>query len=1091
MDRSAVWNLLNAECAPHILGDSIIESSEDLPSLMDVQWCALYPMAVYILRQLADLDRWRTTELQKPNAASMVGWKSVVDDYWTARADLLARFRTFLSNWHLADLFGIHPMSRQDRKAALETHVDEKILGFHWFNSWDEVLNYTLRWSENPLVGSSRMRNHRLIAHCGVDLICSELLSNGFDHGRDPETKMIILAKICVEKSAALSLIEHEKREFLTPHELKAFKFSVEKKCPLLQIVIGDTGEGFDRNDQLRQIYKTAQPEQPVTTENLIQFATHGKVSTKSKIIRRSFWRHERNSQERILTPTTHGLAEVKHTISVNNGFWRIHSGTTAVDFDFLPDGAASCKITRSLKAIPGCLHYIVLPLISPELRHEVPRHRTNSVTAKVDLLDSTVYFDMAPNDWVEKFLDDVLKIADECEGVMLIKISAFARVDGINREYAILDLLDVLFKCRLKCPVFLCSSDMFTESVLRRHMRPASIADGGGHLDFWIIPILEADSHATSFTLRFLVGAESVIGIERELSEVLLGLLDDIRPVIFEQHGSGVSWNTIEQIGTQNPKLLRVQGAFDDVTIVPTVVLDPALFLSWLLGERAFAALSVALTRHQAILPYSHEKQFVRLGKEYHTYVHIGRLWADASSRDNIARWCHDVLTRIKSQISARSDGHAEQHLVVIAILHPAIELAHQLLEDLDFELVEIRRRSDLRWDHEPLLRVAGDRVAILTDVMDSGRTLNRLERTIEFLGAQPVGKLSLLRVKDVGGDPNHFSFSTCEHSEVNATAKTLAALPGKKKYLIDASSQFTVDIDLNNPSLADYSLSTEAQQLIESGAISFGHWEVGNQHDSFVVLLRTLDYGNSDILGDISAKWNAFSPSAEPDLIVFPADSTAIHLAPRYAAFMNGRLTRKGKRNFLERLVVASPAFHSFGDYELRLELSDIQIGIIRASKVHVLCIDDSRTSGKTRRKIVAAIERERSSGSVPANTLFYVVLDRSRVGDRAHEKWSAAYTSIGPMSVERNNCAFCAAHSRTEQAIRWSLGARPGIRSLLKTMRRKLDIWPIERPNPSLEIIPRGAAIELLRLESAELPRVSVTMLDTITKQKDIGG
>jgi hypothetical protein len=301
----------------------------------------------------------------------------------------------------------------------------------------------------------------------------------------------------------------------------------------------------------------------------------------------------------------------------------------------------------------------------------------------------------------------------------------------------------------------------------------------------------------------------------------------------------------------------------------------------------------------------------------------------------------------------------------------------------------------------------------------------------------------------------------------------------------VIDACSHFTKTI---TPFASPPLLSEKLVALVNNSRLAFGHWEIGDQHDTFVVLLRAMrDSEVGQIFADLRKHClKAFGANKGPDLIIFPGDSTAIHLAARIREQFQGK----------PDLVVASPAFRERGKYELRLEISSDHLKHFRPGKrLDVLFFDDSLSSGDTENHILEAFIRDTAHlrKRQPLRWLTYTVLHRRRQSTNTTsgskrgrpllaERHEIPYTFeefgvIGPESLNRANCPLCRASERVRQAVSWAEGARPPIREILERVDCNLEARPIERLVSPLSFLDAQTACELLRLEAMPIPEACV--------------
>lgn len=300
----------------------------------------------------------------------------------------------------------------------------------------------------------------------------------------------------------------------------------------------------------------------------------------------------------------------------------------------------------------------------------------------------------------------------------------------------------------------------------------------------------------------------------------------------------------------------------------------------------------------------------------------------------------------------------------------------------------------------------------------------------------------------------------------------------------VVDADSQFTADVYLNDPQIAP-----ETSQLIQNGCLCFGHWALGEQHNTFAVLLRKMDAMTSEhVLRHLKEVCDTAFNACSPDLIIFPGDSTAIHLAERFAKDLGA----DGKT------IVASPAFRSYGKYELRLELShQHKAPLAEKKEINVLFFDDSLSSGQTETHAIEAFLKEQlASFQGKDRRIFwqtYAVVNRgqrltttSSVIQRENPAISrrdgftyscSCFTSIGPESLNKSICPLCIASERLRNAVNWAEGARPSVRELLGRMHSFLETRSMERLNSPLSFISSNVTGTILRLASMAMPNACI--------------
>ena len=247
-----VWSELADLYGPFVVGDRAgCEDGTDLPTPLSVSWCALYPLAIYLMSGLVNRPAF-DADMPRPRSAKWIPWDRLLTEFWNRRDHQLKAFQMFLADWNLRDVFGTPP-GHHSHTQEVPWNEDRKVLGMHRFRKWDEVVDYALRWKANPNARDTHLWQHRSMVSRGIDLICSELLANGFEHSGTEHAEVFIMAKLCSHESAWGALQLHEQTPYLSEDEVSYFTVSSKHRIPTLQICIGDSGQGFGGNQALRK----------------------------------------------------------------------------------------------------------------------------------------------------------------------------------------------------------------------------------------------------------------------------------------------------------------------------------------------------------------------------------------------------------------------------------------------------------------------------------------------------------------------------------------------------------------------------------------------------------------------------------------------------------------------------------------------------------------------------------------------------------------------------------------------------------------------------------------------------------------------
>lgn len=776
-EESKIWDLLNQKFAPLVIGDKIGDMEGiNFPSLLGVEWCSLYPLSIYFMQSLSVSPNSLLVDISPPNSSEKMwsGCGYLIDEFWCRRNYQLKNFQEFLLDWDLSETLGISGwcqtpnFGREIFPEISSYEEDRKLLGLHQFYTWEEVNDYATRWIKNPLIQDTPLSQHRMIISRGIDLICSELLANGFEHsGKSKKAKVFIMAKLCSRQSAWRALEENTHNPYLTPTEISFFTHATKHKYPILQICIGDTGTGFLGNKDLCEHFREEKGiplKEGEKEADLVKFALSGKVSTKTRKEHRSFWKEALNATENVV-PRTHGLAEVNRFIRKMHGYWRIHTNSTVVDYNFFDHPLSNSFPAQSLS---GCLHYIMLPLF-PNGNFPVSQSIHNSDWQGLYLIDAA---DDAlagdPENWIGNFCDRIVKVRDDQIGQVLVHLDAFEHLDENSLEDACIDLVHCFHHVRDDLAIIISGA---TEQI-RYHLSQYSTSKVFD-LSYRLILYLILDHSSNGQIFLEIDCSKEIELIKGDLFRILSGDESeeihksddpekwDLAMRVYEENRALFF---IEKLGNEGDEALKTRINFEERGSDDSRVL---------FGGFSFSELTLYLLKHRAIARYSEEGYF-RRGEMLSTYVHIGHLWADYEFQSKALNWLRIAYHRAQpKQAGILGDG---RNLVLVAYLHPAIEMAHDLIRQKPFakaEVIEIRRVSDLRWDFEPLLKVSGRKVAFLIDMFLTGNTIRSAVDVVRYLGLEPWACFSLLSNESSESDIIHHSFCQCTLDQLNNLGK------------------------------------------------------------------------------------------------------------------------------------------------------------------------------------------------------------------------------------------------------------------------------------------------------------------------------
>lgn len=758
----AVWMEFERLYGPIVIGDQAgNEFDVKLPSLSTVGWCALYPLAIYFLRSLStNID----VQVMTCPRSQWLTWDALFAEFWKRRKRQIEAFRTFLVDWELDEAFKTsNPGKAEIYEAPFKD--DRKVLGLHRFEKWNEVADYALRWTSNPSIRDTTLWQHRLTVSRGIDLICSELLANGFQHRGVKSAEVFIMAKLCSPESSWRALQMHKQFDHLTESEVKYFNLAKNSGCPILQLCIGDGGRGFAGNASLSAKYAKLYNTTQIDEAELIRFALSGRVSTKTREDHRVFWK-DQTAKPNHNIPTNHGLSEVLRYIRRVHAYWRIHSGAKAIEHDFLPSSNSESSHStpgRVVDASPiqGCIHYFMLPLL-PEGHFPIPK--TTKVTSSttgfrlIDAAEDALVHDSldvkvkSPENWVGHFCERIIQAKEESSTPLLVHLGIFESFNDRDLEDICLDLVHCLYHVRDEIAVVLSGVSEKTRYQLLKYIGCKNF-----EIEYRILPFLDFE---IGDGILYLGCSETTEKIRDRLTRVLSG-----GPKEEVASSKNPDWDLFRRVHAQNQGLFQITrtetGEIFRSQI--SISLSNRETLRFAFGGWSFLQFAELLSRYQAVAPHS-KRGYFQLGKMLQSYVHLGRVWADVTFRSQVLTWLKLSLFHARTRQNAITNNTNE--LVILAILHPAIELAHDLIRNPAFtqvEVVEIRRLSELRWDHERLLKVRGKRIAILIDVISSGRTVASTIEALRFLGFDVLGCFAMLSIGSRKLAVDQYAFCQC----------------------------------------------------------------------------------------------------------------------------------------------------------------------------------------------------------------------------------------------------------------------------------------------------------------------------------------
>lgn len=753
-EERLLWSEFETEFAPLVLSDRFGDDEElPAPNINECAWVSLYALSVLVLLRMREKLPLEFRPPAQPNIPH-----SMVTDFWRQRRHQLSAFASFLHSWGLGVLFGV-----PDERYPVDFHpqwaTEHRVLGYHSFSTPQAVEPYVLRWKENAEIAASEMLYHRLVASRGIDLICSELISNGFEHASDGSTRplVFIMSKLCTPQSCWVALQLDHARGHLSASERSCFEMAVAGNYSVLQLVIADTGHGFIGNKALERLYYQRGINRQATEADLIKFALLPEVSTKifSETAAAEWERYL--GDVTLVQPVIHGLSEVLLYVKEMRGCWRIHSNDSIVEYDF-GSGVGRGRVNNQGRNVFGCLHYVMLPLPRSQppiaVRHLSPIDRTKFTL--IDIADDILgdlpkpLPELSESDWRTGILNVCRSILStssiEEPPPILLNLSLMDEAPSSVQQSLFALLADTLHRVRSKAAVLICGASEPTRSFLIRYQGMQAF-----FFDRRVLPFVALhESGAAEIEVHVKCG-EALDPIKEDLGFALSPLLNT--DIFRSDHES--TWHLFEEVVHHNEGLFGIFRVGESdfrfegrIKVAPEDTRTGRL----LLGGRSSREFISKLRQHRALVRGS----FLRLGANFDTYVHMGHLWADQEYMSEIVAWLAVAVQSVmKGRPSAVGRGSSSRNggpadLDIVAVLHPAIDLAHSLAAHpvlREASITEIRRLGDIRWDFEPLLQLSGrPNIVCLVDMLYEGATANRLLDQLAYLGAPPKAIAAIL---------------------------------------------------------------------------------------------------------------------------------------------------------------------------------------------------------------------------------------------------------------------------------------------------------------------------------------------------------
>ncbi len=799
----AYWNLLElAHPVFRVADGSLFGAAAATLPLNSISWIGLHPLAALLSRGIEPAPPRVSDQEREQFAAQSTEWSGVRSEFYTNRIARFDAMRRFLREWRIMD--GPSPSVSEEPSVA----GDEKVLGLHRFRSRTDVVEYVHRWQENPELRNEVLKQHQCILSRAIDLICSELVANGFDHGRLGSADSVrIMAKLSPPWACQIDLDADQKWHHLSESECELNDLCVKKTVPQLQLVIFDSGRGFQGNQELKELFRTENDRYPSSTDELVKFALRGDVTTKPPSWIYAAWLRSTRDR-RQYRPRVHGLSEVFQTAKRIGALWRIHTGDNCTEFRFFAKRDMKINDGRPERAIDvgGCIHYFAIPLLEPD---EERRSRPHTVTQRVQLVATEeIATELAVVDMAEfltrkalrgaalramsekdirinfeafwaKLRDVSLKNRDR---QVIFYVRCFSLLRDQVRAIACAAILDAIARLGEQFIPILTGLDLQTLSAFRRFTAPGSFV---AHAK--VIPAFLWTSNRAADALELILGpdAEPASTIIHKVLTKMDG--EAVRTEILDSSdGLGEKrWQALANAVDANPRLLKwgeagsEPAARSQLTLPLDLAKNPAL--QNLADARvSFQVLKVELEQSESVLRQVEiGRSLLRLGAETSYYVHLGRLLADESIQAAITR-CFRMHLQAQGVVAGMLNDASRVEFV--ATLHPAIEAAHHLAAIPPFmgtNVVAVRRRSDIRFDHDDMMALAGKDVVIVADMIFAGELVSGLLDTLALLNVRILAILAIVDVHagSVGGRPV-LSFCRCTRTEIEALARPPARL-------------------------------------------------------------------------------------------------------------------------------------------------------------------------------------------------------------------------------------------------------------------------------------------------------------------------
>lgn len=757
-DQTEVWRELNAYFGPLVVTDEFgIDASSPPPGPERIQWISLYALGVLLLDRSVKRELRQSTPLENIRYAHH---RALASEFWGKQTDATSAFSRFAVRWGLSRYF---PMSKLPQQTRGGWHDDEQqVLGLHEITSTSDIADYVLRWRNNPNITSKELLTHRVLVSRGVDLLCSELIANGLEHSQSHDKPSFLLAKLCSPQSSFRALEFNAHTPHLLPEEEQIYTLSESEGISVLQIAIGDRGVGFGGNTLLRAKYKSEFKSDP-SEGALVSFALRGDVTTRSG---RDFAEEWLKLVEKPddLAPQTHGLAEVLHFAESAGALWRIHSNSALLSANFLRGHTSREVLTSNQNArnIKGCLHYFALPLYKRRYisRRSMPS-KNLAPASGFRLIDASDYLfnkgkvgDSGLPDRVSTFCDTLLRqITHDDPKPVLLRLAAIDAMDESEAQNTCALLASVFHRLRKSAALFLLGVSDPTRSQLHRLGTVRAFLNTSRILPYVTLFPPEGQSE---------IEIDVPTHLEWCAAELTTLLRDGGSSVWRRADLTPERWVGLTEVPDANPALLDATITDDEVTIRAKwqLTVNKAALLAH--GGYSPVELTQLIKKTRAAArAKTLDGYYYRLGQSLECYLHVARVWANPEFRNLVVSWMAaavEELPAFRGKLMKGGEG-----ITLVALLHPAIELAHSLIRTAAFlrsDIVEIRRLGDMRWDNCALHRIGATQVIIVTDFVSTGKTVMELQKHLDVLDVKVAGVLSIISAETQSLGVPHFSF-------------------------------------------------------------------------------------------------------------------------------------------------------------------------------------------------------------------------------------------------------------------------------------------------------------------------------------------